>query len=172
MNEYVHNDLLLAGAFLYLFPLGRSPFKGKGTVEPWRARQALLQCDKRMAREIPLTFVLANQRQRHAVQRGVSARVKDRASAANAVEDLLEDPAFFNVVEKASADPKCEEAKRLRKTVLPFMQVSARQVPWSKHERSSCIGRLYSLARRYGPTCGHFDRTALRGVSFFQEFFS
>ena len=80
-----------------------------GGVSDARARHMLLQYDCRFAHCLNFLFVLANQKQRHSVNRAVGARVKHDARAFAAFSELVADPAFKAKLDAAIQDPKgCE----------------------------------------------------------------
>ena len=156
INEFGNNGELLYGAFWYLFPLG-SGLDGMGPVSKRAARHLFLFHDNRFAADTMFLFTLANQMQRHAACRGVSARIKNSTEAFEKFEELCADrDAFVELLDMAIEDPRCKEGRTVLSKIVPVMNLGAKRVPWSSAERSSELPKLLALDRRYGPTSYFF----------------
>jgi hypothetical protein len=148
-SEFAGNGRNLMKMFWYLFPLGRGLEKFEGTIPMQRTRHLMQHFSNRFQRDAGLLFVLANQAQRHAVLRSVSAKVRSERSME--FVELASSPDFLRELEEAAANPNSRAARRIMRVVLPLVAACGRPSPWGAMERSGCIGQMLAMARRYGP---------------------
>ena len=137
--------------------------------------------DNRFAHDLPLLFHLANMMLRHAVNKSVGARVKSSSSAFADFVKTINDENFTAMVEEAKGDPNGAAARLVRKlprpmptpvhthvhytstglmrmhtlqvtkTVLRFINLSGRNVPWGNRERAGEMTLQMALHRYAGP---------------------
>ena len=81
------------------------------------------------AKESSLLFVLANQKQRHAVLRSVGVRVK--RTSFDEFKKIVNGEAFIPDLKAAIENPRSEEAAKIKKKVLPMLSLAGKRTPWS-----------------------------------------
>ena len=74
-------------------------------------------------------------------------------------KDAINDEDFEDLPKDAQADPKGVVAQDLLKNLLPFLNISGRQVPWGNAGRNSEVTKLMAEHRWYGPG-SHFVNLA------------
>ena len=128
LDDYNGHSSTLYDAFWPLFLLRRGLRQGTSLPAP-KYRHLMTYYDNRFAQDMGLLFSLANTRMRHEVNKAVSAKVITSGSAFEKCNEAINDPAFDELPQGAQNDPKGKEAQDLLKRVLPFLNISGRQVP-------------------------------------------
>ena len=65
--------------------------------------------------------------------------------------EAINDEDFEDLLKDAQADPKGVVAQDLLKKLLPFLNISGRQVPWGSAERNAEVTKLMAEHRWFGP---------------------
>ena len=87
---------------------------------------------------------------RHEVNQAVSAKVHSSGRAFEQFKEAINDEDFGDLLKDAQAVPKGVVAQDLLKKLLPFLNISGRQVPWGSAERNAEVTKLMAK---------HFFRT-------------
>ena len=104
--------------------------------------------DNRFAHDLSLIFHASNVMQRHAVNIGVSARVRSHPKAYAELQATIADgDSFKAMVEEAKRDPQSKAAEKLLKTVGRFLNLSASKVPWGPREQTAKMTFLMAMVR-------------------------
>jgi len=74
-------------------------------------------------------------------------------------KEAINDEDFEDLLKDAQVDPKGVAAQDLLKKLLPFLNISGRQVPWGNNERNAEVTKLMAEHRWYGPG-SHFVNLA------------
>ena len=149
LSEFLKNGINLMEAFWYEFLLGRGLEKYEGTIPKGATRHLMLHKTNRFQRNKGLTLVLANQTQRHAVLRSVSASVRENKSME--FIELVNNPNFEAEAREAAKKPNSKTARLWLKQVMPLVMIATRSVPFGPVERASCMSDLLSMIRKFGP---------------------
>lgn len=150
MNEFENNSSLLQKVFWYHFPLNLG-IKETGTLSLSSTKHLMMHYSNRFATDKMFIFVLADQQQRHAVARAVSARVKIGPDSFETFTKIVAADDFNELLQKAVATPTGKEASEIMKRVVPFITLSGNKVPWGAIERQSLVTEIIALSRRFGP---------------------
>ena len=148
-SEFVKNGVMLMEAFWYEFPLGKGLEKFEGTISTAATKHLMQHYTLRFQRNARLVLLLANQVQRHKVLKSVCGSVREESQAE--LIALINSPEFDTLAEQAVQNPHSRQAARFMAKILPFVSLVGSSVPWSTMERSSCIGKMLAMIRRYGP---------------------
>jgi hypothetical protein len=119
INEFTDNDDALYGVFWYEFFLNKG--LGSGSVNVASRRHMLLQYTGRFARNQEFIFHLANQTQRHAYARAVSARVKSNERSIDGFVELIHDDTFIPDLEKGIKNPRRKAAAKVLRRIQPLL---------------------------------------------------
>ena len=150
VNEFSHNNFLLASAFPDVFFFGQDPIKRAATLLTDDTRHLLLQFTTAAARCTPLIFLLFNQVQRHAATHLLAAEVRNRPESLAELGADLASPEFLDQVKAAIADGTTTEAKALTKRINRHVIAKCRLVPYSAAARSQACSTLYAYVAFYG----------------------
>ena len=149
INEFSNNDVLFFKAFPCYFTLGKG-IVTKGTFSAAAIRHIMFQFSNRMAQCHRMIFLLFDQKQRHAVARIVSSKVKTDPTSLQRFGALIRRPRFLKRLREAAKNPNSEMAKKLLKEIMPFIQVSNSKVPFTKASRKASLSKLLSLTLYHG----------------------
>jgi len=149
VNEYGANDELLYGAFPDLFLLGRG-LHAKYGVSDKHTLHMLRQFTGVFAHSQDFIFLLFDQKRRHKVAQLVATRVKNSDKAFEGFMNIANDPEFEADLKKAKADLTGQEAKKVMRRILPFINLVGRDVPYSPVERSQASSKLHAMVHRFG----------------------
>lgn len=157
-NDYDRQVQTLYEAFWPLFLLRRGFRYGKALPDP-KYRHLFLYYDNRFAHSMPLLFCLANSRMRHAVNKGVTARVKSSSECFEEFSNVVNDPSFLALLEEAMQEPdgKGDATTRVLSTVLRFLNLSSKHVPFGNGQRRGEITQLMAHHRFGGPASDFFN---------------
>ena len=172
LNEWRNNGLHLMKLFRDTFPLMRYercesdvldedangeatyrswPLTANGTLSNTQTRHLLLQFTTVAATNAALIFVLANQKQRHAVVRSVSARVHN--TAFDRFVELVNSDDFWQRLEQANNAPDSVQARKLQRELLPLLALAGKSKPWGRVERGAFQAEILGTAERHGDPC-------------------
>jgi len=129
INEFESNDLLISGAFPWLFIHGCKgvPFKGS---PPLKWKQKILQhYSLRFAHCSSLIFLLCNQAQRHAACATVATRVRANPESIEIFCDTVTAPEFNSKLVDAIEDPEGQDAKEILEILLPHIDNNNKNPP-------------------------------------------
>ncbi|KAJ1622138.1 hypothetical protein T492DRAFT_885746, partial [Pavlovales sp. CCMP2436] len=99
-----------------------------------------------------LVFHLADTTMRHAMNKGVTARVKADPKSFAEFSRTVNDKDFLAQLERARLDPKGQEARKVMERVLRFISFMGSHVPFSSQMRKSTdLVALLSSHRAFGP---------------------
>ena len=150
--EYTQNDVIIEGAFWWLFLTGKAlgGAKGeKGILSPKRTRHMMLFYDRRCM-DPQLLFALANQTMRAQCTRAVNASWRNHPNLAAEMEKLRQKADLGDKMAEALKNPNGSAAREIMRTLLPMLNISGNKVAWSRLERMSEISKLIAEVRWYG----------------------
>ena len=151
VNEYEQNHVLLSGGFPHLFPRGLTEhIMGTATVKRRLQQSWFNFYDARCARDSNLLFLLFNQEQRHAINRGVSFKIKNGGKMAQSFVDLCNEPDFQQQIDFAAENPDSDDALDLKDQIEPLIEIIENKISWTPRERKDSLGQLYSMAHFFG----------------------
>jgi hypothetical protein len=151
LDDYNGQPAALLEAHFPLFPLGEGlPLGAKLSRE--RSRHLMLFYDCRFATDLGLVFSLADTTVRHLVNSKVSLLARKAPAALAKIEALIKDPTVDERLRRACLDPHGAEAIELLKQVLPFVNMSARSVPYTDARRRAFKGSIMAHQRCMGPS--------------------
>lgn len=148
VDEFSHNDVALYGAFWYEFFLSKG--LKSGSVSLASRRHLLLQYTGVFARNQEFIFLLANQTQRHAHARAVSAKVKSSDKAFHAFTDITNDDTFIPLLHEGIKNPRGKAAAQVLRRIQPLLVSCSANVPFSAVARNGDITKLYNFRRCFG----------------------
>ena len=149
MSEFSKNGVMLMEAFWYEFPLGKGLEKFEGTISTAATKHLMQHYTLRFQRNPRLVLLLANQVQRHKVLKSVCGAVREESRAD--LIALINSPGFDEQARQAVQNPHSKQAAKFMAPIMPLVSLVASSVPWSTMERSSCIGKMLAMIRRFGP---------------------
>ena len=149
-NEYAFNRDILAGSYPWIFLLGHlSAFKSEGIQSVPITRHLMLQFTAAAATCNNLVFHLADQRQRSAVNIGVSVRVSTQADSMVAFHSLMNDVGFLETLKEASmGNLSCQDT--VRKQLLRHVSIPGSRVPGSDMARRESTKTMMAIIHRFG----------------------
>lgn len=150
INDYAQLGKGLIGAFPDLFLLRRGVPRDK-KLQPKHYRRLMVYGDNRFATCHPLVFHLASVRQRHAVNCGVAATVRNDPEKFAKFAASIGNETFQANLDAALADPMGRPAMDLVEEVLTFCRLSTVKVPWGEGERAAEITKGIAVHRTDGP---------------------
>ena len=152
LNEYENNPELIGGAFATLLPLGftKSDLGKGGTLPKKLVRTWLLSHDRRFATHRNFNHFIFNQNIRHETNLKVSMRVKGNDERTRKLTKIVNEHDFEERLRIAVDNPTGEEARRISKSVLPFLKIVGSKVKWSSMERSNTLTHLYAMNQFFG----------------------
>jgi hypothetical protein len=148
INKFTDNDTALCGVFWYEFLLCKG--LGSGSAIVASRRHMLLQYTGRFARNQEFIFLLANQTQRHAYARALSARVKSNEMAIDGFVELIHDDTFIPDLEKGIKNPRGKETAKVLRRIQPLLVSCNATIPFSAVARNADITKLYNMRRCFG----------------------
>lgn len=110
LNEFTHNNVLVTGMFVTLFPLGIGPAVC-GSLNTRDRRHLFLQYNPSFAKCSHLNFLIFNQYQRHTGIRRLNACVRNNSAAFKRFQDLVDDPRTVIRLNEAMADATTKDAQ-------------------------------------------------------------
>ena len=122
------------------------PLRAHGSLTDLETRHLLLQFSAVAAHKSALIFVLAKQKQRHAVLRSVAARVKH--ASFNRFMDLVTGDGFMERLQHAIDEPTSDAASKLQGELLPLLALTGKDVPFSRLERGGVVRQMLGMAER------------------------
>ena len=149
LDDYESGAEVLYKAFWNLFPLRR----GLAPPEPVshaQLRRMFCYYDARFAHDMSFLFHCANVAQRHAVNSAVAVKVISSSDAFADFNTCVNDKAFLRLLQRATANPKGEEARQVMRKVVSFINIAAQKVPWGMRERSAEVTNLIAGQRAHG----------------------
>ena len=152
MNEYRENHVLLSKSFPTLFPLGitEKDLRGCGPMSTIQRKTLLLFYDRRFATNQNFIFHHFNQEMRRQTNNRVSLRVKRADQKTEQLMDMVNREDFREMLNHAVSNPNSDQAKNIKRNVLPLLKIIGSKVKWSPFERKSTLGRHYALYHAYG----------------------
>lgn len=123
------------------------PLTANGTVSDGQTRHLLLQSSAKAAQCPPLVFVLANQKQRHAVLLA-SNRPSIKDEKLGDFQEIVCAPDFAQRLQRAKNDPTSPESKKLVKQLMRIMTLVGKDKPWSKCERRDVVPPMLAIKDR------------------------
>ena len=152
INEFENNPELIGGAFATLLPLGftKNDLGKSGTLPTKLVRTWLLSYDRRFATHRNFNHFLFNQKIRHETNLKVSMRVKGNDVRTRKLTKLVNEHDFEERLRMAVENPMGDEARRISKSVLPFLRIVGSKVKWSSLERSNTLTHLYAMNQFFG----------------------
>ena len=91
-----------------------------------------------------------DQDMRRQTNQGVSIRVDRGDPRTDQVMKQVNEEGFLDDLKIASKDANSEEAKRIRKTILPLVKLFGSKIKWSPMERKSSLSKHYALYHAFG----------------------
>ena len=85
------------------------------------------------------------------MHQAASAKAHSSGRAFEQFKEAINDEDFEDLLKDAQADPKGVVAQYFLKKLLPFLNISGRQVPWGSVERNAEVTKLMAEHRWYGP---------------------
>ena len=152
INDYTENPELLSKCFPRLFTFGllETGIGGTGPLSRIVRKTLLLFYDHRFATNSSFLFMNFDQDMRRQTNQGVSIRVNRGDPRTDQVMEQINEEGFLEELKIASKNPKSEEAKRIRKTILPLLKLFGAKIRWSPIERKSTLSRIYALYHAFG----------------------
>jgi hypothetical protein len=148
VNEFTDNDTALYGAFWYEFFLNKG--LKSGSVSLTSRRHLLLQYTGVFARNQEFVFLLANQTQRHAHARAVSAQVKSSKKSFLGFVEILNDVTFIPDLQEGIKNPRGKAASKVLRRIKPLLVSCSANIPFSAVSRNGDITILYNMRRCFG----------------------
>jgi hypothetical protein len=148
VTEWDENDVLLRGAFPYLFLLGLGLPKGEAL------KSFLEHCwkyyDGRF--EDPMWIAtMFSQKQRHACIRKTARVASGNPRVLERLGRLANSKLFRDKLVNALANPGSKEAKKLNSSICRVLSLVGKAVPFSPFERVSTRPMLQAMRFRYSP---------------------
>lgn len=137
LNEFTANANILYGSFWHHFPLAMGLVR-MGSLHDGESRHLLTQFHNNFAQDANFTFLLADQKRRHAACRGVSRRIKSNKASYEA---------FIKKV--AAGEQYVQELQEARND--PFSKKVRRRAPFRRASRPAVQRRAGSPPRRASP---------------------
>ena len=152
LNEYTENPEILSKSFPTLFPHGLTAEQlgGTGPMSEIQRKTLLLFYDRRFATNHNFIFHHFNQEMRRQTNKEVSIRVNRGDSRTVELMEIVNQEGFVNDLQTAILDPNSEEARRIKKNILPLVKILGSKVKWSPMERKSTLSRHYGLYHAFG----------------------
>ena len=150
LDDYENASKAIYAAFWPLFPLKRGFAPGKPVPEK-KWRHLFLYFDNRFAHQMTLMFHVANVIMRHNVNRAVGVKIKSNPEAFAKFRESFHDPDFRKTLQAAGKDYRGPAARAVLTHVTDFINLCARQVPWSSGERAAEMTNLIARHRYAGP---------------------
>ena len=149
LNDYDDAAVAIYRTFWTLFPLRQGLPIGQALSHK-DTRRLMLHHDNRYALCLPLLYHLANTSMRHAVNKAVNVKVQSHAKAFDAFSKMVTDKDFVELLERAQNNPKGADARQLVASVLPFLTLCGKCVPWGTQERTADMTTGIALHRHGG----------------------
>jgi len=127
LGDYNGHSAALYDALWPVFLRRRGLRHGKTLPAP-KYRHLMTYYDNHFAQDMGLLFCLTNTRMRHEVNQAVSAKVYSSGRAFEQFKEAINDEDLEDLLKDAQADPKGVAAQELIKKVLPFLNISSRQL--------------------------------------------
>lgn len=149
INEYENSQQDLICAFPHIFLLGNAYGPQKGGLTTKQTYHLLLQHTQYAAKDPSLLAYLFDQRRRHGVNTSISAHMKGTGTKVTKANAFINNPTFPAKLQAAINDPNCAEAKEILKTIVPFLSIPTKKVPFGSLDYGSHMAQVIAQARRY-----------------------
>jgi hypothetical protein len=158
LDDYAGQSGCLYKAHFSLFPTGEG-LEPDRVLSRERVRHLMLFYDCRFSQDLALIFSLADTIVRHGVNRSVHVQVRKTPAAMARVKVIMEDSNLRARLRAACRDPQGDEAVALLEELMPMVNMTARQTPYTDASRSAFLGTLFAHHRCMGPS-SHFISVA------------
>ena len=148
VNEFSENDTALYGAFWFEFFLNKG--LKPGSISLASRHHLLMQYTGVFARNQEFIFLIANQTQRHAHARAVSAQVKSSNKSFAGFVEIMNDVTFIPDLQEGIKNPRGKAASRVLRRIQPLLVSCSANIPFSAVSRNADITKLYNFRRCFG----------------------
>ena len=151
VNEFERDESILGRAFATVFMTGKAYNRSAGSLNHAQRNHLLKHFTCVPARNMRLLGYVQDAKRRHAVVRGVNVSVKGSKKSIHNITALLERKEIREQFEEARKKPTGAVAKSLLKTLMPFLNVSGKNVQYGATQGSHALCNILEAAKRYGP---------------------